>query len=261
MDSISTTKHFPGFDRLYHLDFPIVHGAYVPKLVMEYDQGQLARLEKKYQEEEAQRLSEIVDDPKELLYAKLSKGQITALKRAKAHLLLAFARELSSGRAEVSTPLRVEWQGGRAKPADVESCNIDVFSGKVKGLFEEHGITGWKAYPIDLYDKLGRLVEGYSVLGITGRCGPLDPTKAVKRLTEYPGGIFPAYYGHYFDPESWDGSDIFMSSSSGHINITERVKKLLEKHKIKHVAVDTNLVDLVWEGFEIMHPELAKQSS
>ncbi len=233
INSMSTTKHFPGFDRLYELSNPLVRGAFVPRLVMEFDQERIALLEKTYQEEQAKRLSEITDH-QELLMAKLSFAELTPAKRAKSSLMVDFGYELLIGKANINTPLRIKWDSGRAKPDDVEwnsGLNLVVFSGRVKNLLEEHGITGWKGYPIDLYDKLGVAGGG---LQRPGCDGPLrataDPVKAIKRLTAYPGGVFPEYYGNYFDPESWDSSDIFIPESGGlFIFITERVKTLLKK--------------------------------
>ncbi len=230
---------------------------------MEFDQEKVAPLEKKYQEEQAQCLSEI-SDPQELMMAKLSFAELTPAIRANSTLMVDFGYELLLGKADIKAPLRIEWEEGRAKPDDVEwnsGLGLVVFSNRVKNLLEEHGITGWKAYPIDLYDKSGGLVEGYSGLGVTGRCGAGEPTKVVKRLTTYPGGVFPKYFGYYFDPETWDGSDIFIPDNGSTITmVTERVRNLLKKNKIRHIAADTNLVDFNWEGFEIMYPELVKQS-
>ncbi len=229
---------------------------------MEFEQERTLPLEKKIQEEQAKHLSEILD-PKELLMAKLSYKQLIPAEMAKGKLTFEFGATLFSGEANTNTPLRVEWGGGRAKPADVEwePGVLVLLSGRVKDLLEEHGISGWKSYPVCLYDKFGKPVEGYSALGVTGRCGPADPAKALKRLRVYPSGFIGyEYYGNYFDPESWDGSDIFVADGEGPgICVTERVKKLLKKKKIKHVAVDTSLEDTIWEGFEIMYPELVQE--
>jgi len=55
--------------------------------------------------------------------------------------------------------------------------------------------------------------------------------------TRYPGGIFPAWHGLYFDPESWDGSDFFMSADGyGAIFAVEEVTRVFRKAKIKNIS-------------------------
>lgn len=54
---------------------------------------------------------------------------------------------------------------------------------------------------------------------------------------DYPGGRFPCYKGQYFDPDTWDGSDLFTptTSSTGKIFMLEPVKQALDWAKIRNL--------------------------
>jgi hypothetical protein len=54
-------------------------------------------------------------------------------------------------------------------------------------------------------------VPGYAGMAISGRCGPVDLSRSAIELREMPGGWFPYFRGHFFVPDTWDGSDLFMA--------------------------------------------------
>lgn len=53
-----------------------------------------------------------------------------------------------------------------------------------------------------VFDKSGRLVDGYSGFAVTGRCGRIDLARSAIELQEYPSGYGPVFVGHYFDESS-----------------------------------------------------------
>lgn len=87
-----------------------------------------------------------------------------------------------------------------------------IISNRTVKLLEENHVTGWKTYPVEIYDKKGNLISGYQGFSVTGRGGSMKENK--------------------WRRSDWDGSDIFIIGNIGHY-VTERVKILLEENKIK----------------------------
>jgi hypothetical protein len=46
---------------------------------------------------------------------------------------------------------------------------------------EENQFTGWKIYPIKLFDKKENEVEGYHGLSVTGICGPQSYNEIIEK--------------------------------------------------------------------------------
>jgi hypothetical protein len=126
---------------------------------------------------------------------------------------------------------------------------VVIVSDAVVQLLRSHGFTGWSLYEVSVRDKQGQLIPGYSGLAITGRCGKIDYTRTVVVPRIRPAGIFPIGKGLLFDPESWDGSDLFMPAGNvGHKLMVDRVKKAFERAKIRNVSftpVDQYEVELI----------------
>jgi hypothetical protein len=61
--------------------------------------------------------------------------------------------------------------------------------------------------------------------------------------TVLPGGIFPRWYGLYFNPDTWDGSDFFIPERLGTmIFVVEDVKRAFHKAKVRNTEF-TSIVD------------------
>ena len=70
-----------------------------------------------------------------------------------------------------------------------------------------------------------------------GRCGPIENDRSVKFEKVMPGGVFPWWRGLYFDPESWDGSHLFMPAGrTGWIFAVDEVKQAFDDAKVKNVS-------------------------
>lgn len=103
-----------------------------------------------------------------------------------------------------------------------------LISDRFKNVLEECGITGWKSYPIALFDKKGNPVNGYNGFSITGRAGKMEKFDQLPLECGYSADAD----GYYFDVETWDGSDLFNTEGSWHIIVNERFIKVLVDNKI-----------------------------
>jgi hypothetical protein len=152
---------------------------------------------------------------------------------------LQLTRRLAVTRAEESVKsVVVRWAIGAATPRDVVRTRVAapfIVSDRVVSLLRD--FSGWNTYDVSLIGKTGSAFPGYRGLAVTGRCGPITDSRPIKFQKLMPGGRFPWWRGLYFEPKTWDGSDVFMPTGrSGWIFVVERVRRALEKAKIKNVV-------------------------
>jgi hypothetical protein len=153
-------------------------------------------------------------------------------------------REFDLLRSEWSppSPLAVRWQMGKKSPGDVVWTTLAVpviISARVVTLLQDNNFTGWSTYPVVVYDQTGSTVNGYFGLSVHGRCGEIDNARSQQVEQECPGGNFPVNRGLFFDPEPWDGSDVFCPAGcSGWVFVTANVKKTLEAAKIDNISLE-----------------------
>ncbi len=116
-------------------------------------------------------------------------------------------------------------------------AGVNIFSERVINLLRENNITGWKATPCKFYNKEGELIDGYSVLSITGRTGKIDDSKSRIVKKQYAEGapFFDALIGLYPDMTQWDGSDMFAPEGTAITMVTQKVCDLFVKQKITNV--------------------------
>ena len=111
-----------------------------------------------------------------------------------------------------------------------------LISDRTKILLEENNVTGWKTYPVIVYDKRGNEIKGYHGFSITGHCGgefTFCQDKEIQ-IDEYSVGK----QGISIDLEQWDGSDIFTVSERGVYKVvTQRVYNLFKKNKIDAISM------------------------
>lgn len=148
--------------------------------------------------------------------------------------------EIARGKFQTYGPLVFDaTSGGRL--TDIlwsRSVVFLFFSARLIHLLQEHSITGWSTYPVELYNRQGELLAGYQGIAITGSECARDRSRSqiVDKPPPVPGGRgYQVYRGLYFDESEWDGSDMFWVSEGGGVVITERVYKLFRKHKIRNV--------------------------
>ena len=88
-------------------------------------------------------------------------------------------------------------------------------------------------YDVDVRGAEDEHIHGYAGLSVRGRCGPIQYERGVPVQKEYPGGIFTVYLGYFFDEQSWDGSDLFVSvDGSGMVFVTQKVRDAFAKAKV-----------------------------
>jgi hypothetical protein len=176
------------------------------------------------------------------------------------------AFELSRAEEDVRAPVRVDWAMGSAVPGDLiwtTSGHVLIISSRVHRLFDKAGITGWKPFPLELFDKGREPQPGYVGLAVVGRCGRIDLDRSHVTLEKYPGGLFPHFRGHFFEEASWDGCDFCVDradtlgkSSSTRI-VTKRVVELLSRHAITNVmCIPLSEVSIRTTVFEIGNEHL-----
>ena len=107
-----------------------------------------------------------------------------------------------------------------------------IVSDRVISILEDNGITGWKTYPIILYDKHGNRLDGYNGFYVDVMKGMgLDfepPQDRCDKTTEDWKWIVTKR--GWLDITNWDGRD-FTRAERATI-VTERVVKLFKKEKV-----------------------------
>jgi hypothetical protein len=112
-----------------------------------------------------------------------------------------------------------------------------LISKRVSDALVEANVTGWDAEPMVLMD--GRKeVPNYALLVIVGRSGPLDHSKCPIEVEIFPatGRQVHMQHGLFFDPESWDGSNLFVPDGSSFLIADAQAKSLIESLGIPTVT-------------------------
>lgn len=118
---------------------------------------------------------------------------------------------------------------------DTGYVSLYLISERMKTILEENNLTGWKIFPIQLYDKKGNEISGYHGFSITGKCGPINYEKSqiIEKQTVPSGPIFKYYKGIFID--DWDKKDFFSPNKTYQIFITENAADILKKNKITNM--------------------------
>jgi len=154
---------------------------------------------------------------------------------------------LTRGDETAKQPIQIHWAMGGETPSDfiwTTSAHAIIVHRRVADLLREHGFTGWHTYPVHVSGKKGDTYSEYLGLAIAGRCGPVDLSRSIVVLSEYPAGWFPHFLGHYFDETSWDGCDLFMEAvdpsgrRTANIFATEPVRQVFRRAKIKNIIFE-----------------------
>lgn len=144
-----------------------------------------------------------------------------------------------TGQVKSEVPIQAHWYMGAAKPVDFVWTGFGVpvlVSERVVQIFRDGGFTGWDVIPVELRGKRGELLPTYYFLSVLGRCGPIAKSRSEVFQKRYPAGWFPMLKGLYFDPATWDGSDIFLPAGTGHKLVVAPVKRALVRAKVKNVV-------------------------
>lgn len=126
---------------------------------------------------------------------------------------------------------------------DTGSVSLYLISENMKKVLEDNELTGWKVFPIRLFDLKGNEMDGYYGFSIVGRCGRVsyDQSEIKEKRMVPQGPLFQYYKGISFD--RWDSSDFFIPEKTAHIFITKKAAEILKKNKISNMSL-VNLADL-----------------
>jgi hypothetical protein len=145
------------------------------------------------------------------------------------------------GRESVTKPLDCDQFLGKT-PYDLVGTGFAAFhliSDRVVASLRGEGFTGWRSYPAAVHTKGGEVISGYQGLVVTGKCVPTDPTAAREALAPPPnrrGQSTLVRQGLYFDPATWDGSDLFVPEGTGWIIVMEPVKEALTRARVTNIG-------------------------
>jgi hypothetical protein len=139
----------------------------------------------------------------------------------------------SRGEAKPPQPLVVRQQsGGALRDVVWTGDGLSVLlSARIVTLLREQGLTGWDTYAVEVVDRDGTLRHDYVGLAVTGRCGPRDDRRG--DWVNVAGRVYRR--GYYFAEESWDGSDLFVVGASVPRFVTDRVRGVFRRAKIRNV--------------------------
>ena len=130
----------------------------------------------------------------------------------------------------------------KGRQADFLKCidfGIDVVSARVVAILEALGATGCSFFPADIEGADGR--EKYFGLAVSSKSGPHIEALSrsaclVKRGRR--GEVWSASYGLFFDPSTWDGSDIFFLGNGATLVVHRRVVDALAEHGVMATFAD-----------------------
>ena len=136
--------------------------------------------------------------------------------------------------------INIKYALGGTRPRDVIWTTIDhpviIVSQRVIDLLKRERLTGWSTYPVTVYGRSEDIIEGYLGLSVTGRCGKIENAQSLLVQRHTVCCTYSVYKGLYFDPETWDGSDCFMTPGrEDWIFITDAVKKAFGREKIRNI--------------------------
>ena len=132
-----------------------------------------------------------------------------------------------------------ETTGSRAYDVLGSTILLYLVSQRFRSGLRAAGVTGWDSLPIDT--GFFGPITGYEVLRVLGRCGPIDNSKSERVILPPPvpkGAAMPGWRGLYFDPSSWDGSDIFGPKATGQIFVTEKAAGVIRQMKPSNVHLE-----------------------
>jgi hypothetical protein len=118
------------------------------------------------------------------------------------------------------------------------NASIRLVSERFIAVLRGHRFTGWTTFLIRARLDERHALEGYAGLAVTGRCGPIDDalSEEIMISPRGPSGRpMPGLRGICWQPDTWDGSDIFAPEGSARICVVEDVKVALEHAGVTNV--------------------------
>jgi hypothetical protein len=148
--------------------------------------------------------------------------------------------EIQTGEVRPEGAIEFRWDSGKTA-FDLIGTSQATFllSRRFIAALERVCATGYDCMPVKIVDRIGIDIQGYSLLVVKGRSGPLDRemTRIERVSPPVPNGAdtYEAR-GWYFPPASWDQSDIFAPAKTSAVCVTERVYRELKASKLTNVS-------------------------
>ena len=144
--------------------------------------------------------------------------------------------------AEIDFPVIFKQDHGK-KLADILGTGwpgLFLVSDRLKKILEDNELTGWKTFPIKVYDKKKNEVLGYHGFSIVGRCGSINYKKAeiCERQSFPTGPFYKVYKGLYVGLDKWDGNDFFIPDESIFFIVTNKAAEILQKNKVTNLVLE-----------------------
>jgi hypothetical protein len=147
----------------------------------------------------------------------------------------------------IAFPVNFKQEYGRnlADIIDTGWAGFYLISDRLKDILEKNHLTGWKTFPIKLYDKKEKEISGYYGFSVTGMCGNLtfkDSDIIEKKLI--PSGPLCRFYkGVHINLDEWDNCDFFTPVNSSRTIVTRGAAEILKKNKISNLNLQ-NLTEI-----------------
>lgn len=135
---------------------------------------------------------------------------------------------------------------------DTGWASLYLISDRVRASLLESRLSGWKTFSVQIIDKKDIEIKGYSGFSIIGRSGPIDYNKSKiieKRLTS-SAPLSKFYKGLYFDLETWDGSDFFLTEKNYGPIVTKRATEILWINKFTNIEL-RNLSEIEMDEYTV----------
>ncbi len=128
---------------------------------------------------------------------------------------------------------------------DTGFAGFFLISDNLKTILEENHFIGWQTFPIKLYDRKEKEINGYHGFSITGTSGPVSykDSDIIEIRTVPEGPICRLYKGLYIGIETWDNNDFFTPMESYMTIVPKKVADILIKNKISNMRLN-NLAEI-----------------
>lgn len=128
--------------------------------------------------------------------------------------------------------------------------SVYAVSEKVVDVLSSNNITGWRTYPVEVYDKNENYIGGYYGFTITGRCLALKPSLAEPYVKQYPGGPYNTYKGNPLNLDYWDGSDIFLLQGTRFQFVSKKAMGVIKKNKLTNICFEdiAEFTEIMFKG-------------
>ena len=150
--------------------------------------------------------------------------------------ILSVDGEAALGLGEIEPPgeLRFEHAGGWNFADVVNSTSGQLMLLSARVCEAMLPFSGWRPLPAVVVGTDGAERRDYAVLCVEGRSGPIDDALS-ERVTlppPTPGGrAGPGLRGLYFEPDTWDGADVFAPEGTTLTFMTQDVARAIERLK------------------------------